>query len=536
MVPAAVIGPAAAAAVWLAASPFPWLRRLLGGAAAAAALGAGWAVFWLAFRGEAPGWGGLSPTLLAASLGAFAATAALPVVPRAEALPPRAAAPAVVGLGVGLSAVIHAAFTGSFVSLAVLLPLPTMAAAAAALAGRRPVDARGVIGLAGADVAALAGIAWLVVEGGSTLVAPLGMGPGVWLLLAGAAAKAGAIPGVAAWRLAATEGPGAPTVFAVRAQGVVLAVLAGMIVAEASTVDVQVWAAGLLVLLSGAGALWGRSGASVAAAAAGIGAGLLFLALGLGGAVGVRAALLLFPPFLLAAGAVAGVQSRHPTSEPLRPLWRWLGAIGLAAGAFSLLGLPPFGGFPGAWMALSLAWVRGEAIPVALAAALGIGLGAIGAVGLVRGVRPRPVAVVVAMASALALVYMGTQPIRLGIGWMLRIERELALPEILPTAGAPTLPPIGGMDVLMAGAPAAVLVLAVLVTGRGLRDIERPFRPLLPAPAVRAPAWAEPVLIPMRSATRATATSWYGAAAILEGAALVLVGWILLRGIGLGFL
>lgn len=542
LIPAAVLGPAAAALGWLAASPLPWLRRSLGGLVALGSVAVGWGVFWLAYRGEAPAWGGFVPSLLTASLAAFVATAALLVVPRVEALPPREAAPAVVGLGVGVTAVLATAFSGSLVAVAVLLPVPTVAAGAAALSGRDRAEARGLVGLAAADILAATGLAALLVEAGSTLVAPVGVVPGVGLLLAGAAVKAGAVPGVGTWRLASTPGPGAPGIFPLRAQGVVLAVLAGVVVGGGTeAVPPLLWAAGGAALAGGATALWARSPENAAAAVAGVGAAIVFLSLGLGGTIGVRTSLLLFPPFLLAAGVATGVLGRPTVPGERHPAWRWLGGVALVVAAASLLGLPPSGGFPGTWLALSLAWARDDALvhlPAAAGAIVGIGLGALAAVGLPRGIRSSPAAAVAGLGVSVLLLYMGAQPVRLGAGWLVRVEAELGLPEVLPTAGAPSLPPIGGWDLLWAGLPAVAVVAALVAAGRGLRAPDGPFLPLLSPPFVLGTAWGRPMVRRVGAAVGAVREAGAGipAALVLEAAALAVAAWVVIRGMALGFL
>lgn len=548
LIPVAALGPAAAATVWLVTSPFRRLQRLLGGLLALGSVAAAWAVFWLAYRGEPPDWAGLTPSLLTASVVAFAATAVLLGVPRADALAPRGAAPAVVGLGVGVGAIVLAAFSESLVSVAVLLPIPTLAAAGASLSGAERPDARGLIGLASADVLGLIGLAWLIAEGGSTLVTRVGMVPGSALILAAAAVKIGAIPWLGTWRLASTTGPGGPVSLVLRAQGVVLLVVVGVIVGGGAVVTPLVWGAGAAALATGAAALWARASSGVAAAVAGVGAALLFLALGLGGTVGVRALLLLFPPFLLAAGVTAMLLERRAVEEDARPWWRWLGGAAMAVGAASLLGLPPFGEFPGAWLALSLAWGRGEAfpyLPAMAAAVMGMGLGAMGAVGLPRGTSPRPASVVIGTGAAAVLLYMGAQPVRLAAGWLVRLEAELGLPEILPTSGAPSLPPVAGWDLLWAGLPALVLVGGILIAGRGLRDADRPFTALLSVRRLRVPPWGRPAARWLRRAVRRvrSAVETAGAAGaglaaflFLEAIAIAAAAWVVVRGIAMGFL
>jgi hypothetical protein len=549
LIPAAALGPAAAATAWLAASPLRWLRRLIGGALALSSAAAAWGVFWLAYSGEAPGWSGLSPSLLTASVAAFVATACLPAAVRADGLAPRESAPAVVGLGVGAAAAIVTVFSESLVSVAVLLPVPTLAAGAAAWSGAGSADARGLVGAAAADVLGLVGLVWLLGETGSTLTTPAGMAPGALMVLGVAAVKLGAVPWLGTWRLAASDGAAAPVTLALRGQGAALLVVVGVVMGGGEVTPVLVWGAGGAALASGAATLWRREPGAAAAAVAGVGASVPFLATGLGGTVGTRAVLLLLPPFLLAVGATVLLLERRPGLEEDGARWeRWLGGAAIVIAAASLLALPPFGGFPGTWLALSLAWARSEAfpyLPAMAGVALGIGLGAVGAVGLPRGLRPRRVAMVSGTAVAAALVYMGAQPVRLAAGWLVRLEAELGLPEILPTAGAPSLPPSTGWDLLWAGLPGLVLVVAILVAGRGLRDADRPFDGLLSVRRLRVPVWARPAARRSRRLARrgraigerareAQAGLW--AFVVVEAVALAVVVWVVWRGATMGFL
>jgi hypothetical protein len=89
---------------------------------------------------------------------------------------------------------------------------------------------------------------------------------------------------------------------------------------------------------------------------------------------------------------------------------------------------------------------------------------------------------------AAVLLYVGTQPVRLGIGWWLRVEAEVGAPRLLAAAGGPQIPAIGGANLLLALASAAVLVAAVVVMSGGFRDVPARFVPLTakrPPPPVR---------------------------------------------------
>ncbi|MGH2678730.1 MAG: hypothetical protein ACRDHB_10280, partial [Actinomycetota bacterium] len=220
-----------------------------------------------------------------------------------------------------------------------------------------------------------------------------------------------------------------------------------------------------------------------------------------GGAVGIRAALVLFPAFLLGAGAAFLLTWERPTDEDLPPnetvepraAWRWIGAGAAAVILLSLTGLPPGGGFPGAWLTVSLAGARGltTAAPYFLAAgatALGLCLSALGGIPVVRTARTRLVPALLGVLLAGVLLYMGLQPVRLGIGWWLRIERGLSVPEVLASSGAPVLPPVGGLNLALVLAEAVLLVGAVVLLGRGFRDVRAPFAAITwprPAPFVR---------------------------------------------------
>ncbi|MGH2768904.1 MAG: hypothetical protein ACRDIF_08125, partial [Actinomycetota bacterium] len=310
-----------------------------------------------------------------------------------------------------------------------------------------------------------------------------GLAAGPALLLAGAALKVGAVPGLGTWRLIAAQGPSAALAPALRGQGLALAALAGLVLARAPAQPVVTGIASGLVLAGGAAATLARGSSSQLAAVTGAATGIVFLSLGLGGVVATRAFLLLFPPVLLAASAASFAGRSMEEEEPRRNTW----SAGLAGGAMlaavaSLLGLPPGGGFPGGSLVLGLATSRMQSDPlfllVAGGAALGLALAALGGLSLVRSGRARALPAVVAAVAGLVLLYMGSQPVRLSIGWLVRLEDELGLAEILPSSGAPHLPTVGGAGLLGAAAPALALMAAILLLGRGVRAEGAPFRPL----------------------------------------------------------
>lgn len=478
LVQAAALGPAAAGVVWLLLSPWPVARRIGGGLLALAAHVAAWAVLWRLYSGEAVSWRGLEPDLLRASIVAFAQIGILLAATRAERLPSAGAAGAMIALGVATSAMTYGAYATGLVTLALLVPVTTLAAAAAGLTGSGRRDLGGIAGLAAADVLVVAGLSMVLARTGSTVLGPAGGHDlGTWVLLLGAAAKAGAIPGIGTWRLAATGGPGAPVAAVIRGQGIALLVVAGPGIAGVEgSVPVAAGAA-LLAFACGAAGLRAARASGALSAVTGVGACIPFLALGLGGAVGFRAFLTAAPAFLLAAGAAFAVAWAQdpPLAEPSRPPrgGRWLGAATLAVAGASLVGLPPGGGFPGTWLALDLAAVRAEVDPWTLALAgltvLGLLAAALAAVPLLRAVRPKRLPAALAALVAGALLYMGAAPVRLGIGWFIRIERAGAVPELLPASGAPGLPGVPGGQLLTALVPAAAIVLLVVLLGRGLR-------------------------------------------------------------------
>ncbi len=534
---AALAGPALAGAAWLGLSLLrsPWPRRLAGAVLALGAHASAWGVFWLAYRGHAPAWRGFAPDLLGATVAAAGEVAIVLVALRLDGLERGAVRAAGAALGVATSAVVATAYEGSLPVQAMLVALPTLAVAAAILGRPGRPDLRGLASLAAADVVAVAGLLVAHVRGESVVV---GASPGAaaLLLLAAAAIKVGAVPGLGTWRLGGSHGPGGLVSTALRAQGIALAALGGLVLGEGE----------------GSAAVALRDPAASLAAVVGAGATVPFLALGLGGAVGTRAFLVLFPAFLVAAGAVALVG--WPGGAPPRPAragWRWLGAAGLAAGALSIVGLPPGGGFPGTWLTLSLAGVRAEGSVLWVAAlggaALGLTVAGLAAVPAIRSARPGPLRAIPAALAGLALLYAGLQPVRLAVGWWVRIETDLGTPFVLAASGAPRLPVMGSRNLAVVIGEAMLLVGAVIALGRGLRDDSAPYVPATSArlgesirAAVRGVAARVP-LGPLARPVAGLARAWgtgldLGVVVALELAAAVLAAVIVAEAAASGFL
>lgn len=485
---AACLGPAVAGVVWLALFRWPWIRRAVAGAVCLAAHAAAWAVFWRLYGGETVAWRGLEPGLLRASILPIAEIGVLFALIRAESLRHRAAIGAVAALTVSMSALAFGAYSMSLIVLAVFLPVPTLGALAASLAGSKRRDLAGLGGLAAADLVGALGLAVLFDRSGSSFVtAADGMGLGSGLLLLSAATKAGALPGIATWRLAASEGSGALVTPALRGQGVVLSALAGPIVAGVGeSVPLAVVAVVAMGLAGAAGLLATRAHTSLAALL-GASAAVPFLALGLGGSVGLRAYLLLFPAFLLASGVIflvgwAGDES--PAAGRSSRVRRWVGGAAVTASVASLAGLPPAGGFPGTWLTLDLATSRGSIEPpyvvLAGAAVLGLVAAAVGAVPLMRTARPRWIPAVLGALGAGLLLYLGSLPVRVGGGWWVRVEDGLNAPRLLSFSGAPGLPPVAGDVLLAAAAAAAIPIVLIVLLGKGFRDAAGRFAGVVP--------------------------------------------------------
>lgn len=495
---AATVGPAVAGVVWLALFRWPWIRRAVAGVVWLAAHTAAWAVFWRLYGGENVAWGGLEPGLLRASILPIAEIAVLFALIRAESLRRRAAIGAVVALTVSMSAVAFGAYSTSLIVQAVFVPVPTLAAVAASYAGPERRHVAGFGGLAAADLVGVLGLAVLFDRSGSSIVtATDGMGLGSALLLLSAAAKAGALPGTATWRLTASEGPGALVTAALRGQGVVLGALAGPIVAGVGESVPLTTAAVVAIVVAGAAGLLAARSQSSLAALFGACAGVQFLALGLGGSVGLRAYLLLFPAFLLASGVAFLLgwppQETHVAGRTSR-VRRWVGGAALAVSVASLAGLPPTGGFPGTWFVLDLATARGAIEPlyvvVAGAAAIGLVAASVGAIPLLRAARPGWIPALLGAGGAGLLLYIGSLPVRVGAGWWVRVERGLDAPRVLSFIGAPDLPPVDGGILLAAAVSAAVPIALLVLLGRGVRDAAGDFAPLVPwrIPGRAAPA------------------------------------------------
>jgi hypothetical protein len=543
---AALGGPALAGLLWLVLSPLRgrWIRGATAGMVGVGANAAAWGVFWLAFRGESPAWRAFEPTLLGSTVAAAAGVAALLAALRADELGRGGSAVAVAGLGASLTAVVATAYATSVAVQVLVLPIPTIAAIVASAAEGRPIARPGLIGLAAADVTAAIGFALAQARSDATALGA-SEGAAALLLLAAGAAKAGAVPWIGTWRLSGHVGPGGVASVAVRGHGVALAVLGGLILGRGEP-DVAVAAsAAALVVLAGTAAVAASTEGGRFAGVTGTAAGLPFLALGLGGAVGVRAFLLLFPPFLLGVGALTLVAWRAPPASPRdRARWRGLevAAVGVAAG--SLLGLPLGAGFPGTWLALSLAGARGEVSPwwlLALgAASLGLGLAAMASIPLIRAARPGRWLAAVGALVAVALLYMGTQPVRLGVGWWLRVEAELGTPVVLPGVGVPELPPVGGRNLLAVTAAALLVVALVVLLARGVNNRTHRGVPRGAVDPKRASARPGPRLLPAAAARLEAGARRRGVdlglALLLEAGAVVLAGLVVWTAARAGFL
>jgi hypothetical protein len=419
--------------------------------------------------------------------------------------------------------------------MAAVLPSAAVAAAIVAPPGRP--DLRGLLPLAAADVLATAGLVVAQARGESAAVGASG-GAAAFLLLAAAAIKVGAVPGLGTWRLAGATGPGGLAAVTLRAQGVALAVIGGLVLGTAAGSAAVAAAAAAACLLGGAVTLAVRDVGVSLSGVVGAGAALPFVALGLGGAVGTRAFLVLFPAFLVAAGVIvlAGWPGGIPPKTP-RAGWRWLGLAALGAAALSLLGFPPGGGFPGTWLTLSLSGLRAEVSPVWLlvlgGVAVGLALAGLGAVPAIRSARLGAVRAIPAALAALALLYVGLQPVRLAVGWWVRIEADLSTPVVLAATGAPELPVLGGRNLAVIVGEAALLVAAVLALGRGLRDESPPYVSTARA-SPRAPLERVGGRLPGAAVWRNGLD--LGVLVALELAAVVLVAVVVAEAAGSGFL
>ena len=529
----AVLAPAIAGTAWLALSRSSRARGVVGGLLAAAGHAAAWTVVVRLYRGETPSWRGLSPGLLEATVVALAEVGVILLVLRLERLPSGDATASVVAVAAGTSAVVAGAYADSFAVQAIMLPVPTLAAIASGLlVGRRGLA--GAAGLAAADALGLVGLSMLLGGGESSLVGPAS-GPGAAMVLVAAAAKAGAFPGVATWRLTAAGLPGAAVTPVLRAQAMAMAAVAAIRVAGAPEHAPIAAALGVAALAGGLVAILTANARPVGAAVCGVGAAIPLVAVALGGAVGVRAFLLLAPAFLLAAAIIDALVPDEDTPAAT-DRWTWLAAPALAVAVASMAGLPPSGGFPGTWLTLSLGSARGEASPAWLLlvapAAVALALIALGGVSLLRMVRPRAVPAVAALAGGSFLLYLGSVPVRLALGWLVRVERGLPLPELLPSAGAPDIPGITGAAIAVASIPAILVVGLLLGLGRGFRRTEAPT-----APIVARGRFPRTTRLAERVRGRAVEMSvGVVTLSILELGVLVLVIRLILAAAGRGFL
>jgi hypothetical protein len=491
---AAAVGPAVSGVVWLALCRWPWIRRAAAGVVWLIAHAAAWAVFWRLYGGETVAWRSLDPGLLRATILPIAEIGVLLALIRAENLRDRPAIGAVIALSVSTSAIAVGAYSTSLVVLAVFLPVPTLAAGAAVLGGSERPRLGTFGGLAAADLVGVLGLAVLFERSGSSIVTSTdGMGLGSALLLMSAAAKAGALPGIATWGLTASEGPGALVTAPLRGQGVVLSALAGPIIAGVGESVPLAAASVVATVLAGAAGLFAARAQTALAAAIGAAAAVLFLSLGLGGSVGLRAYLVLFPAFLLASGVIflVGWKGRGEVVRGRRSrVRRWVGGAAVAASVASLTGFPPTGGFPGTWLTLDLATSRSgiEPLHVVIAAAVLLGLvaAAVGAIPLLRVADPGWIPAILGATGAGLLLYIGTFPVRVGGGWWIRVEEALNAPQLLSFAGAPSLPPVPGKVLLSAVTAAAFPIALVILLGRGFRDAGGGFVGLGPRPDRRS--------------------------------------------------
>jgi hypothetical protein len=508
-------------------------------------------VFWLIYRGDDVVWRGLRPTLLGATLVAAAEVGVIVALLRAGSLAPRRVPTVVVGLTVGASAVAYGAYADSLLVIALFLPVTTLATAMVSLADRARTDVRGLLSLAAADALIVVGLSVLEARLGTTMVEadPGGAVP-YGLLLGGAALKAGAIPGLGTWRLTASAGPAGLMTSVLTGQALVLAAFVAFPVGEAREADPAAIAAGAAILLNAVAAVLSRRGRAALAGVLGAAAGMSFLALSLGGGVGALGFLVLAPVFLLAYAAAMlllwepaeeDLASRERNRPMPRAVWGWAGAVAAAVVLGSLAGLPAGGGFPGTWLTLALATTRGLAEPwllaVAGAAALGLAVAFLGAVPLAATVRIRAVPAILGLAAALGLLYVGLQPVRLGIGWWLRVQEELSLPVLLPAAGAPALPPVGGLRLAAVLLPAFLVVAVVVGLSRGIRDARQLFAPLVPRDRSLPARTASLLETPRRLGRRAAEQGLgFGVALVFEVGAVVLAARLVLIGARSGFL
>ena len=304
-------GPVVAAIAWLALVRLPAVRRSVAGALALGANAAAWTLFWFIYRGDTIVWRSFEPELLGATILAIAEIPLMLAALRADSLPDGGNAPVIGGLAVSATAIAAIACGGSLAVDALVLALPTIAAAAASLSGSGRPSARGLIGLAAADAIALVGLSLVFARTGSVEVEIAG-GLGPALLLHRCAHKGRRCSRRCHMEALGDGRTGAWLDMAMRGQAVALAAIAALEMRAAAPASALAVVAALAVLACAGASLLSRSPGSSVAAVAGAGFSVSLFALGLGGVVGSRAFLLLFPAFLLASGLVAFLGGRGP--------------------------------------------------------------------------------------------------------------------------------------------------------------------------------------------------------------------------------
>jgi hypothetical protein len=138
---------------------------------------------------------------------------------------------------------------------------------------------------------------------------------------------------------------------------------------------------------------------------------------------------------------------------------------------------------------------------------------------------------------------VGLQPVRLAVGWWLRIEADLGTPLVLASTGAPELPPMGGRNLVLVLGETAALVLLVVLLGRGFRDAAPPPVPAASGRIARAlwraggPLRRGPLARPAAAISGARRRGLdLGAVLVLEVAAGVLAARIVTVAASSGFL
>ncbi|MCA1684037.1 MAG: hypothetical protein LC708_02775, partial [Actinobacteria bacterium] len=537
--------------------------RALWFVALAAAAGAAGVLFARAYRGDPVVYRSFRAGLLPSTVVASLCGGVLLVGSRAASLSRGQERLALAGVAIAAAGAAACAFTTSAAVLALFLPAPTLGLAAATLAGRgRALPAAGLVGLALADVAALLGLVLLVRRTDSTLLGT-GGAPAVtgWLLMGAAAVKAGAVPWVGTWG----AGEGVPAArlaqLGVRAQGVVLAAIVAVSIRPQLDDAVLAGAAAGLAVACGLSALApGRGLAGVS----GLAPCVIGVAAALGGGVGVQAIAVLLPVLPLMWGAAwmlsvapdqAAATARGSADAP-PPRWGRAATVALGVALATLALVPLLGAFPGAFLVIVLAATRASGDPSwlvpmgSLLAAAAMGMA--GAVRALRDVVPGRHAFA-GIAVALGSLYAGLASGPLAVGWLIRVRSELGVAAVLPSAGAPVLPPAGAVRFALAAAPALVLVGAVVALTRGARPpgpVPRPAPPRARAPA-RPALGISPrdqvrfvVAFAIRAAlgaagllrrVRATGAGW-AAVGLAEALAVVLIARVVLDAAGRGFL